>query len=186
MSTKQINLLPKEQQKELVLRTWFRTLMRVYAFAIASFVLVAVLFFGAAWYLTFEEKGLRAEAGQLQALAATDEATQIKREVRAVNGYVDDYSTLLAAAPKWSHVLREFTKLVPSGVQVQSFTVDANRKQVTIQGFGSTREQVLALYDALVAARTMFTNVDYPLENVAKPVNITFHYSFTVQDSLLQ
>ncbi len=186
MSTKQINLLPKDKQQELRLRGWFRTLLRVYVLAAASFVLVAVLFFGASWFLSLQERGLKAEAEQLQALAATDEATKVKLAVKTVNGYVDDYLTLAAAAPKWSQLLREFTKLVPSGVQIQSFTVDATRKQVTIQGFGATREQVLALYDSLVAASDRFTGVDYPLENVAKPTNINFHYSFTVKDQVLQ
>lgn len=184
--SKHINLLPKEKQKELVLRGWFRTLLRVYALSAASFVLVGVLFFGAASYLSLQEKDLQGEAEELRALAATDEATKVKLSVKTVNGYVDDYLTLAAAAPKWSQLLREFTKLVPTGVQVQSFTVDATRKQVTIQGFGATREQVLALYDALVAASDRFTGVDYPLENVAKPTNINFHYSFTVKDQVLQ
>ncbi|MBP9686338.1 MAG: hypothetical protein KBD66_00890 [Candidatus Doudnabacteria bacterium] len=186
MSTKQINLLPKEQQKELVLRGWFRNLLRVYMLALASFVLVILLFFGATSYLSLQGRGLQSEAEELRALAATDEATKIKLAVKAVNGYVDDYLTLVATAPKWSQLFREFTHMVPSGVQVQSFTVDATRKQVTIQGFGATREQVLSLYDALVAASDRFTNVDYPLENVARPTNINFHYSFTVKDQVLQ
>ncbi len=186
MTQKQINLLPKESQSELGLRAWYRALLRVYILGAASFLFLIILFFSVTWYFALAEKGLQAEAEQLRTSAATEDTAKIKREVKSINGYIEDYISLSAAAPKWSQLLREFTVLVPAGVQIQSFTVDNVKKVVTVQGFGLTRQDVLALYDAVVANADKFSNIDYPLENVSKPTDINFHYSFTVKDSLLQ
>lgn len=186
MTDKQINLLPKTKLKQLELRSWFFGLLSLYIIAAVSYGVVLVTQGGVLWYLKSKEKSLEAETETLRQFASAKESTDIRKQVASVNNRVNDYNTLAKNTTRWSKLLLVFSEVVPSGVQIQSFSVDAVKKQVTISGFAPTRELAIQLHDNIAAKPNYFTKLDYPLENVTKPTNIAFHYTFTVQDAALQ
>ena len=110
----------------------------------------------------------------------------MKNQIKLVNTQIADFKNLADAAPHWSHVLRALSGDVPDGVQVVTFTADLSKKQITINGTSKTREAIILLYNNISADAKNFSNIDYPLENVAKPVNAPFHFTFTIADSLLK
>ena len=55
-----------------------------------------------------------------------------------------------------------------------------------ISGYSPTRELVISLYNSILQDDQDFKNIDYPLENVAKAIDINFHFTFSIQDSLLK
>jgi hypothetical protein len=75
--------------------------------------------------------------------------------------------------------------LPPLTVHIGTLEANVTKKQITITGYGAERDPVIALHDVIFADKDHFKNVDYPLENIAQPSNISFHYTFTIQDSLL-
>jgi hypothetical protein len=83
-------------------------------------------------------------------------------------------------------LLQKFALVVPVGVQVQSFAVDSGRRQVSISGIAPTRDLVILLHDNIAKDSDHFSNVDYPLENVARPKDISFHYTFQVKEDVLK
>lgn len=185
MSTKVINLLPKDQQNELGRRSWYRALIHFYILAVGLFVLAALLFGGTWWYLRLAEKSLAHEAEDLRTRSTTQETTELKKQIKSINNQIEDYNTLTTALPRWSALLRQLAVVVPEGVQIQSFSVDSTKKQIVIGGFASTREQSIQLHDNIAADVKHFSNIDYPLENVAKPKNVNFHYTFLVKPEVL-
>ncbi len=185
MSAKVINLLPREQQRELGLRSWYRALVRFYVLALTTFVLVALLFAGTWWYLRLAEQNLAHEAENLRTKSTTQETTDLKKQIKIINNQIEDYNTLTAALPRWSVLLRQFATLVPRGAQIQNFGVDSTKRQIIISGFASTREDAIQLHDNIAADNAHFTNIDYPLENIAKPKNVGFKYSFIVKPEVL-
>lgn len=185
MSTKVINLLPRDQQRELGLRSWYRALKRFYVLAITTFAIVVLLFAGTWWYLRLAEQNLAHEAENLRAKSTTQETTDLKKRIKTINNQIEDYNTLTAALPRWSVLLRQFATLVPQGAQVQSFGVDSTKRQVIISGFASTREASIQLHDNIARDEAHFSNIDYPLENISKPTNVGFKYSFVVKPEVL-
>lgn len=185
MSTKVINLLPKDQQRELGLRSWYRALVRFYILAMTTFGVVALLFAGTWWYLRLAEQNLVHEAENLRARSTTQETTDLKKQIKTINNQIEDYNNLTAALPRWSVLLRQFATLVPAGVQIQNFGVDSTKRQVIVGGFAATREQVIQLHDNIAADDVHFSNIDYPLDNISKPRNVGFRYSFTVKPEVL-
>lgn len=186
MTEKQINLLPKAKLRQLDLRSWFFGLLSLYVIAGVSFGVVLVTQGGILWYLRSHEKSLEAETETLRQFASAKESTDIRKQVTQVNNRVNDYNTLAKNTPRWSKLLMLFSEVVPAGVQIQSFAVDSNKKQVAVNGFAPTRELVIQLHDNIAAKPEYFTKLDYPLENVTRPTNIVFHYTFTVQDEALK
>lgn len=185
MSTKVINLLPKDQQIELGRRTWYRALVHFYMLAVALFVLAALLFSGTWWYLRLAEKSLASEADDLRTRSTTQETTDLKKQIKSINNQIEDYNMLTTALPRWSALLRQLAVVVPEGVQIQNFGVDNTKRQIVIAGFASTREQSIQLHDNIAADTKHFSNIDYPLENVSRPRNVNFHYTFLVKPEVL-
>lgn len=186
MAQKQINLLPKSKLRQLELRSWFFGLLALYVIAGISFGIVLVAQGGVMWYLRTRVKSLEAETEVLRQFASAKESTDIRKQVTLVNNRVNDYNTLAKNTTRWSKLLLLFSEVVPPGVQIQSFAVDSTKKQVAVNGFAPTRELVIRLHDNIAAKKEYFTKLDYPLENVSRPTNILFHYTFTVQEAALK
>lgn len=186
MIEKQINLLPKSKLRQLELRSWFFGLLSLYVISGISFGLVLVIQGGVLWYLRTHEKSLEAETETLRQFASAKESTDVRKQVTIINNRVNDYNSLVQGTIRWSKLLTLFSEVVPAGVQVQSFAVDAVKKQVAISGYAPTRELVIQLHDNIAAKPAYFAKLDYPLENVARPANISFHYTFTVLDAALK
>lgn len=186
MTEKQINLLPKSKLKQLELRSWFFGLLSLYVIAGISFGIVLVAQGGVLWYLKTREKSLEAETETLRQFASAKESTDVRKQVTLINNRVNDYNNLAQSTLHWSKLLTIFSQVVPVGVQIQSFAVDNTKKQVAISGYAPTRELVIQLHDNIAAKSRYFTKLDYPLENVTRPTNIVFHYTFTVLDEALK
>lgn len=186
MSGLSINLLPKSRQLQLHYRAWYVSTLRVYFVAFLSFIFISASLFGVGFYVDFTRRSLEKEATELKVVANSKENADIKQQVKQINSRIADYNTLASGLPKWSKFLQAFAGVVPEGVQIQSLSVDLTSKKVQIQGFASTRELVIALHDLIAADAQNFQNIDYPLENVARPKDVSFHYTFTLNDSLLK
>lgn len=183
---KLINLLPKEKQQELRHLRLLSTVMSLIWLTAASFVFVLLFQFGAKAFLQGQASRLAHNIESLKELASKEENTSVKNKVLELNNLVGDYKTLSSSLPKVSKVLRIFAPLVPEGVRITTIRIDPVRKTAEINGSSLTRELVIKLYNNIVAAEKNFPNIDYPLENVAKPFNIDFHFSFNISDEVMR
>jgi hypothetical protein len=153
---------------------------------IASFAVVFAAQFSTKLYLEIQAQSIKSQIVQLQGQVNKQENAQVKAQVKGVNDIISDYKNLADASPKWSRVIKAFVKLPPDGVKVSSFSVEAATKQVNIVGTAPTRELVIQLYNNILADTAEFSNINYPLENIASPTNVNYHFTFTVKDSLMQ
>lgn len=181
-----INLLPKPRQQEIRYLNILAVLVKVMIFSFVSFALVFLSQFGAKLYLAEKTRATDAEIRMLKEQVDKNDNARLKSQISLINNTAADYLSLSGASPKWSRVMRAFAKIPPPGVRVVNLMVDANSKMATIVGVGPTRQQVIDLYNNLVADDGEFYNVDYPLENVVKAQNVNFHFTFYVRDSLLK
>ena len=181
-----INLLPKEKQQELKYEQVFKGFVKVFWLSVATFILVVLVQLGAKWYLELQITSLKASLSDLQQQVNKQDNSTIKNKITAINNVVGDFATLAAASPKWSNVIAAFSPLPPQGVQINTFVVDPKSSIVNITGFAPTRELVIQLYNNILGDTTDITGIDYPLENIAKPTNINFHFTFGFNPGLLK
>lgn len=181
-----INLLPKSKQRDFRYEKIFHSVLRLTYLAAASFVLVFLTLFGTRFYVTHQGSQIDAKADAIKNFADKQENTVLRNKIKGINNVFTDFQSLSDTTPHWSKVLAAFTRLVPSDVKIQTFTADAKKKQVSIIGYSPTRESVIALYNNISRDDKNFFNVDYPLENVSKPTDVSFHYNFSIRDELLK
>ena len=181
-----INLLPKVRQQEVRYEAILRGLWVFLALSLLSFGLVFIVQLGTRIYLQAKQSSIKAEIVGLQKLVNKKENADLKKKIQDLNSIIADYNALGASSPKWSKVIKAFAVLPPQEIKINSFSVEASKKMVTITGYSSTREAVIQLYNNILQDEENFYNIDYPLENVAKPKNVVFHFSFFAQDKLLQ
>lgn len=183
---KTINLLPQSKQQEFYYHRLLGSLVRLFWIAGSSFVLVLLAQFGTRVYLEHEINIVQEKAEQVKRASNKDENAKLKKQIQAINSEIVDYTNAAKDAPKWSNVIVAFSKLVPDKVYIQSFVVDSAKRQVSINGFAPDRESVIALYNNIAGATEQFSGIDYPLENVSKPTDVQFHFTFTVEEKLLK
>lgn len=181
-----INLLPQSRQEELRYEAVYHSLVTIFIFSLMSFALVVLAQFGTKFYLEAKEKSLNTQIEQLKSQVNKQENADVKKKVQVINDLITDYNTLANLSPKWSKVIKAFSILPPEGVKITNFSIDVTRKSIIINGQSPTRELVIQLYNNILNDSANFYNVDYPLENVAKPFDINFHFSFNIQEELLK
>jgi hypothetical protein len=183
---KTINLLPKIRQQEIRYEAMLGALWVIVSLSAASFALVFLAQIAVKVYLQIEAGSIKSQTAQLQSEVDKQQNADVKAQVKAVNDLISDYSNLVASSPKWSKVIKAFAPLPPQGVKINSFNIDPVGKSVTINGISPTRDLVIELYNNILNDSNDFYNINYPLENVVLPVNVDFHFTFFIQDKLLQ
>lgn len=182
---KLINLLPKSRQQELYFEQLFHKLTFVLWLTAFSFLLVLGAQLAVKIYLESQSRDIASQISLLKSQVNKSDNEQIKKSIKSINDYISDFKNL-SVTPKWSKVLNAFAKLPPDSVGVTSFNVDLKTKSVNIQGFAPRREDVIQLYNNIASDNKEFYNIDYPLENVAKPLDNQFHFNFNIRDDLLK
>lgn len=182
---KRINLLPHHKQTELYYENLYHSVSVAAVLGVAILLLGIVVQVGVWMYLDSKEQSIIAEVETLKQQIDKTENSALKQEIRLINSQMQDFETLAKSSPKWSSVLRTFSSLVPEGVKISSFTADSKTNLIEVAGYSPTREMVIELYNNINADKEHFKDIDYPLENVAKPTNVQFTYSFYIQDGVL-
>ncbi len=183
---KLVNLLPKRKQQELRFERFYRACLTFLGLSWAVYLFAFAGQYATKLYLGSVEKDLVAQNSNLRRQVDKQDNASVKQQVKELNGFITDYQQLASTTPRWSKVLRAFSELPPDGVQVTSVTADVGRRTVSIRGFAPEREQVIEFYNRIRADADHFEAVDYPLENVERPRNVSFHFSFVVKDSVLR
>ena len=181
-----INLLPKEKQAERKFSVLFTIITKLIWLSVACFVLTLLIQIGLNVYLQRYNKSVEAKIIDLKAFASLGENAKVKAEIVQNNSLIMDYKNLSQSIPKNSKVVRAFSPLVPSGVVIKQMRINPNKKSIEINGHAPTREMVIKLYNNIVENEKLFPNIDYPLENVAKPQDVNFHFTFNVSDDVLK
>jgi hypothetical protein len=183
---KTINILPKSRQQELRFEIILHSLWVVVNLSLVSFVLVFLVQFGTKFYLQYQNDAIKQQITQLQSQVNKQQNTEIKTQIQQANDLVSDYLNLAASSPHWSKVIKAFTPLPPAGLKISTLAIDPVQDTVTITGLSPTRDLVIQLYNNILQDTKDFYGIDYPLENVVNPVNVTFHFTFNIQKALLQ
>jgi Tfp pilus assembly protein PilN len=180
-----INLLPKHKQEELRYESLFHSVLIASGIAVAILLLGLLVQLGLRFYLNHQTSAIQKDIEQIKQVTNKQENNEIRIKIRTINAQMNDFKSLSASTPTWSKVLLAFAARVPDTVKINSFVADAATKKVTIIGQSPTREQVIQLHNNISADKENFKDIDYPLENIAKATDVTFHFTFYIQDQLL-
>ncbi len=182
---KRMNLLPKPKQQELRYERFFHGVMVAIILSTVVLMVGVIVQLGVWAYLERSQLARLQDIEQLKKIIDKTEHAQQKEKIKLVNNQIGDFLNLSQMTPQWSKVLQAFAIQVPADVKITRLSVDAKTLKVEISGYSPTRESVIALYNNINADKDNFHDIDYPLENVAKPVDVTFNFTFFISDGVL-
>ncbi len=182
---KRINLLPKPKQNELIYEQIFHSVLVAVVIGICI-LLAGVAAQMAVWaYLDRSQVALIDDIDKLRRATDKTENAELKKQIQYVNSQMKDFEKLASQQPQWSKVLDAFASQIPEGVKISEFIANNADLEVDIAGYSPTRELVIELYNNINSDKEHFKDIDYPLENVAKPTDVQFHFTFHIQDGVL-
>jgi len=181
-----INLLPKTKQEELHYEDLFHSVSIAAMLAVAVLVAGLVVQLGTRVVLGQEMRSVQTKIDQVKRMTNKQENNDIKNQIKLANAQMNDFKNLADSTPAWSRVLAAFARQVPPGVKINSFTGDLQTKKIVINGQSQTRDMVIALYNNISQDTKDFHDINYPLENVAQPTDVAFHFTFYIQKDLLK
>ena len=182
---KRINLLPQHKQQELYYGNLFHSVSVAAVLATGILLLGIVAQIGVWIYLQSAEKSISAEVDQVQQQIDKSENAELKEQIKIINAQMVDFQNLQKISPQWSAVLNAFAVLVPKNVKISQFEATSKKGQIDIAGYSPTREAVIELYNNINSDKAHFKDVNYPLENVSKPTDVAFTFTFFIQDGVL-
>lgn len=183
---RRINLLPKEKQKQVRYESLFRSIIILIEVSAVTFLLVFIAQLLTWTYLKNYERVVLADIQRLQKSTNKEENTALKQKINIINNQIGDFQKLADQAPSWANVLRQLASNVPDNIKITSLTADSVTRKILIQGYSPTRESVIGLYTAINQDTEHFSDIDYPLENVSKPIDVPFHFEFKVKEEFLK
>ena len=175
-----VNLLPEGEQKEIRLEKLTSHLLNFFVWIFLSLVALTLVFLATRFFLRSELKMVSEQIVQQRQVVSKEENQKLKMKLDDFNTDLANYVNLEKNHAVWSDVLVSFAQLVPPDVSIDSLVADRKSRNIKIAGFAKSRESVLKLRDYLLSS-DYFEQVNFPLSNLAKPTNLSFHYSFYVK-----
>lgn len=179
-----INLLPESEQKELR--------MQVVAEQVSSFwiwILLSFVIFGAFSYLgqfTLKEQITQTERtiNVRSVVLNSGENEKYKTEVEVLNNNIKSIKALNKEHYKWSQVLEEIALILPLDVTLDSLILQRDTGKIDIIATAKDRDSILTFW-ANVIKSPYFTNINFPLSNLEKPIDAPFMFTFYLKPGKL-
>jgi Tfp pilus assembly protein PilN len=182
---KQINLLPKTEQKELKLHAFADRFILFWIWAIISVVFFMALSYTAKIYLEGQKTEIESQIVSERQILRSSDNEQLKKQVETINAQINAIKNLQSQHYYWSQALNEIARLLPVDIALDSLTADRATGKVTIGGVAGNRESVLQFW-AEMHKSEFFNNIDFPLENLNKATDDPFTFTFYIIPEILR
>ena len=173
-----INLLPIEQKQKLKLYFIYGNIIGSGLFLL---LLTLILIIFLALFLAFLDLRFyfigKEIINEQNKIAQTETIKGIEKKVRTLNAEINNLDKLQQNQSKYYQIIFDISQNLLSGVRVQTLEIEKDTGKITITGFSSTREALLAIKNTL-GSSSKYKNIDFPLSNLTYPRDINFKFSF--------
>jgi cell division protein FtsL len=182
---KQVNILPKKEQKELALHFFGEQLVKFWVWVFISLFLFIALTYTAKVYLNAQVTDIDSRiAAEHQTLKSSDNE-KLKQQVSDLNKHIDMIRNLDSQHYYWAPVLIELNRLMSTDMSFNAISFDRPSSKVVVQGLAGSRESVLKFW-ADMHKSDYFRDIDFPLENLNFATHDPFNFSFFLEPAKLK
>ena len=183
---KYVNLLPSEAQTEIRYERIRSRFLNMSLWISISLVVLVVLMLAARIYLKSESSRVNSLIIFQEELVSQEENQALKKELAEFNSHLSNLIKFEDGHAFWSEVLIELARITPADIAIDALTADREDKKMTVIGFAQTRDSVLQFRRNLLDS-AFFEDVNFPLSNLIRPNEVSFRYTFFVdQQELLR
>lgn len=176
---KQINLLPKEDQRDLKLQFFAEELMIFSFWVIISLLLFLSLTYIAKAYLSGQVANTEGQISQSKVILKSSDNELLKERVETINKQVNSIRILDSQHYYWSEALLELAKLLSPDISLNLVNMDRVTGEILIEGVAGNRESVLKFW-ADVHKSEFFKDINFPLANLQNATDDPFSYTFSI------
>jgi Tfp pilus assembly protein PilN len=179
-----LNLLPPQEKNELKLERLYRWLV-FYGSATILIILLFITFLALIWSFILIQ--LKSYTVNLENTKTSFQGQSIENQqklIRDFNLKLERIAQVQSGHKYYSPVLIHLATLVPSGIRIDALAIDEQGK-ATLTGYAQRRSQLLLLKEALEKS-SFFENVNNPISNLTKQVEINFSFQFDIKSAALK
>jgi Tfp pilus assembly protein PilN len=183
------NLLPPDVKSEITQTKKNRVIVRYFGYAVLIFVVAIAIFLTTRYYfsqnLTDAQKSLEQKQNENKKYGAVTERTQsYVKKINTINS-IDTNSN------KWSGVIIEVQKVMPSGAYLTSVKMDSDGKvRGQISGYAASKQIVASLRDSLEkSSKFQYVDIDSSktqVEPTSQKEQEYFALSFSLEKGALK
>lgn len=174
---KLINLLPKNERREVELQVVTRQVIRFLVWTASTVLIFSLLAFGTMLYLKGEMLSVDKQIAQNKKELSSAGTQQLQEKVLTVNKQLKLIGSLKDQHYYWTNALTEISRLLPTDAQINSLYADRKTGEIKLTGTAEKRESVIEFW-ANVKKSKHFKNINFPLSNLERENNSQFTYTF--------
>jgi len=170
-----INLLPPQQKRELLEEDNWRLTLILGILIFSSFLCLTLILFSIKIYISGQ-----AESQKIFVELKEKEFSQIKSledKLKSTNQELSKLELFYETQFRLTEFLERISKILPSGIYLNSFSYRKDTSQVTLSGFAERVESLVDLKNKLEQEKD-FKEVRFPSDVWIKLANIDFNVSF--------
>jgi Tfp pilus assembly protein PilN len=175
--SKQINLLPKDEQRELKFELVSNQLIFFWSAVIVSLIVFTILAQATHIYLNNNVNKIQSSIDQDNQTLNSSDYKNIQNQIMALNQNIREIKNLDSQHYYWSSALVQLSNLISSDMQLNGITFDSGTGKIEITGQAKVRDSVLNFWSNVIKS-DYFKNIDFPLNNLEKSKLSDFNFTF--------
>lgn len=173
-----MNLLPPEQKKRIKLLILYQNIISSGLLLFLMFLLLTIFLGGTLTFLNSQYLAFEKDINDQQSrIIQTETLKTIQNRINELNEGLLAIRKIQDNKSDLYNVLDSINEEIFQGVKIYSLQIENDSKLITVSGYASSRENLVAIRKIL-NNNPHYKEVEFPLSNLANPTNINFRFSF--------
>jgi Tfp pilus assembly PilM family ATPase len=150
--------------------------------ALSAFFIIA---FTATWsIITVMQNNYNQRIQAFSLTPSSENDSTLSEKTTAFNDLMGQTGALIQQTPYWSKVISEIKDKNTDGIIINNLSLSSASEQLSITGLATNREAINNLKKSFESS-SLFSNINIPLNNLGKKVDIPFSMTFKIRDPKL-
>jgi Tfp pilus assembly protein PilN len=175
-----LNLLPPAEKNELRLNKIARLFVLYGSALVFLSVFFLICLFSIWFFLSTQLAGLEKEIARQKSSASSESLEKLKESIEKENQRIKIIYNIQSQQKKYSASLESIAKLVPVGITLNSFNLDAKTGKAAVSGVAKNGDVFLSFQDALKKNQA-FSQVEWPISSLNPSGSEAVNFQITFQ-----
>ena len=175
-----LNLLSPAKKLSLKKKKTFLQVTRFVSYSLLTLIFAFTFMKGTSFLINEEIASVTASIDTATKIYQTTEDTSLEAKITQYNNLVKSTNNKLAAYIKWSTIIEDFTKTVPSGIQLTYLGMDKANKRIKLRGKANIRDDLVNFKNNLNDNKN-YSNIDIPITNFLEKNDVDFTIGFNLE-----
>jgi len=169
-----LNLIPLQLKKEIKFKRIHSLLKKMGSLLIVITIIIAIILLTAKLILQNNFNKVVEETTQI-----TKSSQGYNIKVRDINSRLNQIVNIQNDFVAWSYLIENLADKTPAGITFNSVNINKENSSILIRGIAKYRDDLLALKENMEKS-TIYSAVEFPLQNILEKENINFEISAKV------